>query len=210
MKKHKGTVFVVDDDPSVRKGVDRLLRSAGYGVQTFEAADAFLENHRHEGHCCLILDVELPGIDGLTLQERMAHDGSATPIIFITGHGDIPMSVRAIKAGADDFLSKPFDGDTLLAAVQAAIKRDARQSATRANRAALAVSYASLTARESEVFPLLITGMLNKQIGAELGITERTIKVHRASILGKFGVVSIAELVRIAARLGIAAANVKP
>ncbi len=202
--KTKGTVFLVDDDPSVRKGVSRLLSTAGYAVEVFASADAFLERHCHEGPGCLILDVQLPGIDGLTLQEQLAHREDALPIIFISGHGDIPMSVRAMKAGALDFLPKPFDADALLKVVGAAVEKDAGEAAQHAERRALRCRYAALTPREREVFAHLLTGKLNKQIGAEIGITEKTVKYHRANVFRKFGVTSTIELARIAGKLDLA------
>lgn len=202
--KTKGTVFLVDDDPSVRKGVSRLLSTAGYAVEVFASADAFLEQHCHEGPGCLILDVQLPGIDGLTLQEQLAHREDALPILFISGHGDIPMSVRAMKAGALDFLPKPFDADALLKVVGAAVEKDAGEAAQHAERRALRCRYAALTPREREVFAHLLTGKLNKQIGAAIGITEKTIKYHRANVLRKFGVTSAIELACIAGKLGLA------
>lgn len=198
----RATVFLVDDDPSIRKSVSRLLDSAGYAVSAFESAEHFLERHCHEGPGCLILDVQLPGIDGLTLQEQIAHCEDALPIIFISGHGDIPMSVRALKTGALDFLPKPFDADALLKAVGAAVQKDACEAAQHAERRALRCRHAALTPREREVFAHLLTGKLNKQIGAAIGITEKTVKYHRANVLRKFGVTSTAELVRIAGKLG--------
>ncbi len=201
----KITVFVVDDDPSVRRSLGRLLATTGYAVELFASADTFLDRHRHEGPGCLILDVQLPGMDGLALQEQITHQEDALPIIFISGHADIPISVRAMKTGALDFLPKPFDAEAMLAAVAAAVARDADGAARHAERRALRCRYDTLTLREREVFAFLLTGMLNKQIGAEIGIAEKTVKYHRGNVFRKFGVKSVAELVRIAEKLGIEA-----
>jgi FixJ family two-component response regulator len=198
------TVFVVDDDPSVRKSTERLVRSMGFAVRTFESAQAFLDDPRADGPACLVLDVRLPGQSGLDLQRELARSGVELPIIFVTGHGDIPMSVRAMKEGAAEFLTKPVRSQDLLAAIRAAIERDRAQQDARRAAAVLHERYESLTAREREVMAYVVAGLLNKQIAGELGATERTIKFHRAHIMQKMQAESLAELVRIAGQLGIA------
>jgi len=200
-----GTVFIVDDDADVRKSVARMLKVAGYTVEAFASAEHFLAAHRHEGPGCLILDVQMPGIDGLTLQEQMAHGESALPIIFITGHGDVPMCAQAMKAGAVDFLPKPFDAKVLLKAVADAVSKDTHDVARQDERRMLQARLDTLTAREREVFQHLLTGKLNKQVAAGIGITEKTVKYHRGNVFQKFGVTSVAQLVHIAQKLGIEA-----
>jgi FixJ family two-component response regulator len=200
-------VFVVDDDPSVRISTERLVRSFGFKVQTFASAQEFLDSQRPDCPACLVLDVRLPGLSGLDLQTELARSGVQIPIIFITGHGDIQMTVQAMKAGAVEFLTKPYRTRELLNAIGAAIERD--RSAHRALREAedLRERYAQLTPREREVMALVVAGLLNKQIAGELATTERTIKFHRAHIMRKMQADSLAELVRMANRLGIPRAN---
>jgi len=198
------TVFVVDDDPSVRRATERLVRSVGFNVQTFGSAKEFTEHARGEGPACLVLDVHLPGLSGLDLQRQLADAGVQIPIIFITGRGSIPMSVRAMKEGAVEFLTKPTRSRDLLAAIRAAIERDREVQRTRREVDTLRERYARLTPREREVMALVVAGRLNKQIAGELATTERTIKFHRAHIMEKMEADSVATLVRMAGQLGLA------
>ena len=193
------SVFIVDDDAAVRKSLVRLLHSAGYRSETFASAEEFLD--RWEGDPapgCVLLDIQMPGLDGLQLQQKLQTSDLSIPIIFVTGHGDIPMSVKAMKAGAVDFLSKPFRDNNLLEAVQQAILRDRRQRAERADREAVQKRYETLTSREREVMALVVRGLMNKQISSELGASEKTIKIHRGRVMEKMRVQSVAELVRAA------------
>ena len=201
MSQSSGIVFVVDDDPSVRKAAARLFRSVPLQVETFENARQFLDFTRPDLPSCLVLDVRMPGLSGIELQEQLAARGDL-PIVFMTGHGDIPMSVQAIKAGAVDFLPKPVDDEKLLAAVQQAIDTHARKREQNAQLLVFRERMASLTTRERDVMRLVVTGMLNKQIAKKLGITEATVKVHRGRVMEKIGVKSIAELVRLSERAG--------
>ncbi len=202
-------VFVVDDDPSIRASLRLLLRSAGYSIKTFSSAIEFLESEvRTSGPACLVLDVKMPGIGGLDLQRELISRDYAIPIIFITGHGDIPMSVQAMKRGAFDFLSKPFDDNQLLVAVKEALLKDSQTRADRNEQKQIMRKLDSLTTRESQTLTYLITGMLNKQIGHELDISERTVKAHRKQVLTKMSVNSIAELVLLTVKAGIKPANV--
>jgi FixJ family two-component response regulator len=197
------TVFVVDDDPAILKSLSRLLRVEGWLVETYDSAETFLARRDPQAPGCLLLDMELPGLDGLELQRRLAETGHALPIVFLTGHGDIPMSVRAIKAGAADFLTKPVAAETLLAAVRVAIIEDASARQGRADTAQLEQRLASLTPREREVFAAVAAGKLNKQIAADLGIVEQTVKFHRARLMERMQARTAAELMLIAAMLGI-------
>ncbi len=204
MNERAHTVFVVDDDGSVRKSLVRLLKSMGYPARPYASAREFLDDWRHDpAPGCLVLDVQLPGLNGLELQEQLRASAIPIPIIFITGHGDIPMSVRAMKAGAVDFLAKPFQDADLLRAVQEAIARNVESQAEHAEREAVAGLFAALTPREREVMALVVSGLANKRIAAELGTSEKTIKVHRGRVMEKMKVQSVADLVRASQKLGI-------
>jgi RNA polymerase sigma factor (sigma-70 family) len=196
-------VFIVDDDASVRKGLERLVRSVGLRGKTFASAPEFLQCAASDGPSCLVLDVRMPGVSGLALQETLAAAGQGIPIIFITGHGDIAMSVRAMKAGAVDFLPKPFNDQELLEAIQAALARDRQAREGRAARQAIQERAARLTPREREVLGLVVAGLLNKQIAAELGMSEKTVKAHRAQVMQKMRVSSVAQLVLLAEKIGL-------
>jgi len=203
------TVFVVDDDPSIRESLGLLLSSAGYGVKTFASAKEFLKSERSIlGPACLVLDVKMPGISGLDLQAELASRNYAIPVIFITGHGDIPMSVQAMKKGAVDFLSKPFDDGQLLDSVKAALLTDEQTRSSLDEQKNIMKRLESLTPREHEILTYLISGMLYKQIAYELKISERTVKAHRKQVFDKVGVASIAELVRLTEKVGIKPADV--
>jgi FixJ family two-component response regulator len=193
-------VHAVDDDPSVLRGLERLLRSAGYQARIYSSAEPFLAEHDPESLGCLILDLAMPGCDGIQVQQRMVASGSVLPIIFLTGRGDVPTTVRAMKNGAADFHTKPVDDRELLAAVERAIERCRSDLAERRERADCLARLASLTAREREVFEHLLGGERNKQIAGALGTVEKTVKVHRARILHKLRASSVAELVRLAER----------
>lgn len=196
-------IFIVDDDPSVRKSLTRVMTSAGYAVETFASARDFLTRDPFVGPCCLILDVRMPGLTGLELQEALAGKGHRMPIVFITGHGDISMSVKAMKGGASDFLTKPFDVDNLLDAIQRALTMDVKVLGEEGRTAEVLQRVERLTPREMEVFALVVTGMLNKQIAGVLGIGEKTVKVHRARVMEKMEAASVADLVRLADRAGV-------
>jgi FixJ family two-component response regulator len=196
-------VFVVDDDASVRDSLKNLIRSVGLGAELFASAQEFLRSKRPDVPGCLVLDVRLPGLSGLDLQRRMAEAGLQIPIIFVTGHGDIPMTVRAMKAGAVEFLTKPFRDQDLLDAIQQALERDRKARDQRAEIEEMRSRFASLTPREREVMARVVAGLLNKQIGAELGTSETTVKIHRHQVMEKMGAGSLPELVRMADRLGL-------
>jgi FixJ family two-component response regulator len=203
----KPIVFVVDDDISVRESLELLIKFAGWQPETFESAEDFLARPRTSTPSCLVLDVSLPDLDGLELQKLIASERTDMPIIFITGHGDVPMTVQAMKAGAVEFLTKPFDDEVLLSVIRRAIKRSASVLDDQAEITALRSSYESLTPREQEVLRLVVAGMLNKQIGLKLGISEITVKAHRGKMMQKMKAGSVAELVKIAVRLGVARAR---
>jgi FixJ family two-component response regulator len=203
MSETDGVVFVVDDDAPLRESLKNLIRSVGLRVEVFASAQEFLRGKRPDVPGCLVLDVRLPGLSGLDLQKRMAEANSEIPIIFITGHGDIPMTVQAMKAGAVEFLTKPFRDQALLDAIQQALDRDRQGRAQRAEFEALHRRLGSLTPREREVMTLMVAGLLNKQIAGELGTSETTVKVHRRQVMEKMGAGSLAELVRMADGLGL-------
>ena len=196
-------VFIVDDDPSVRKSLTRLLTSSGYGVEAFGSAREFLAREPHPGPSCLVLDVRMPGLTGLELQERLVAGGRRMSIVFVTGHVDVPKSVQAMKGGAVDLLTKPVDATDLLAAVQRCLVKSAQDLSAETRVTEVQRRVKSLTAREMEVFALVVTGMLNKQIAGALGIGEKTVKVHRARVMEKMRAGSVAELVRLADTVGV-------
>jgi len=203
-------VFLIDDDASVRKGVSRLLRSAGYKSESFESASDFLQREQHPGPACLIVDVRMPGINGMDLQETLIQRRREEQLVFITGHGDISMCAQAMKAGAADFLPKPFRDEELLQCVERALTQSAEQRRRSAEKHQIRQLLDLLTPREFEVMQLVITGMLNKQIAGELGTAEKTVKVHRGRVMEKLGVTSVAELVRLVEKAGLVpAANSK-
>ena len=200
----KPNVFLIDDDASVRRAVTRLIKSAGHHVQAFASAREFLDHSPDlDDPACLVLDVRMPGLSGLELQQALQRDQASRPIIFITGHGDIPMSVRAMKAGAVDFLQKPVKDKILLQAIGQALDRAVSERAKRREMEQIRPRLDALTLREREVMELVITGMLNKQIAFKLGTVEKTIKVHRSRVMDKMGANSVAELVRLCEKAGI-------
>ncbi len=203
------TVFIVDDEPAILKALSRLLGAEGYRVRDFSSPEAFLSEHDHEVAGCAILDLTMPGLNGLELQKALSAGGNR-PIIFITGHGDVPSSVQAMKAGAVDFLQKPFDEGDLLRAVEAAVSKDLRLRALQAEHAAITRRIEMLTRREHEVLMHVIAGRINKQIAADLGTVEKTIKVHRARIMEKMDVDSVAELTRLCERAGVGTLSPMP
>jgi FixJ family two-component response regulator len=202
MSEERAVVIVVDDDPSMRRSLETLLRSVGHEVRVFSSADEFMNAKQPDAPGCLVLDVRLPGMSGLTFQQELAKAGVALPVIFITGHGDVPMTVRAMKAGAVEFLTKPFDDQVLLDAIHAAIERDRARRRETASLAELQTRYRGLTERERQVMKLVVAGRVNKQIAADLGLSLVTVKVHRGQVMRKMLARSVPELVRMADRLG--------
>lgn len=200
-------VFVVDDDVSVREALEGLIETAGWEPRAFESASAFLASTRASGPSCLVLDVSLPDLNGLDLQAQIARERAEMPIIFITGYGDVPMSVKAMKAGAAEFLTKPFGNDVLLDAIGAALDRSRAALGRTASLKALRDRYDSLSRREREVMALVVSGLLNKQVGGELGISEITVKAHRGRVMEKMHAGSLAELVKMSTSLGLTSAN---
>jgi FixJ family two-component response regulator len=205
MQEPQATIYVVDDDPAVRDGLDSLLRSVGYDVRSFASVDDFTQHPRADVPSCLVLDVRMPGPSGLDFQARLAGTGDAIPVIFLTGHGDVPMSVRAIKAGAVEFLLKPFREQDLLDAIRAGLETDRAQRLDAGLMAELRERFATLNARERDVMALVVTGLLNKQVAGELGVSEVTVKVNRAQVMRKMQAATLPDLIRMADRLGLAA-----
>ena len=203
MSPDQATVFVVDDDPSIRKALTRMFRERGYRVVSSDSAESFLQSLPEDEPGCILLDLQMPGLDGLELQAELERRDVGTPIVFLTGHGDIPLSVRAIRAGAVDFITKPFRDKTLLTVVERAISDDQDARQLRLERREIENRLATLTAREREVFECVVAGLLNKQTARRLGAAEKTIKVHRGRVMSKMQADTVAELVRMAERVGI-------
>lgn len=208
MSEQRQTVFIVDDDASVRKSLSRLLRSAGLHVETFASAHDFLSREHFDGNGCLILDIKMPGLSGVDLFKELGKADYSMPVVFITGHGDIPTGVHAMKEGAIDFLTKPVDDEQIFTAVRAALARDAVERDNYVNATHIRQRLRILTDREYEVLTYVITGMLNKQIADALDISEKTVKVHRGRVTEKLGVYSVAELVRLTMKAGVQPADI--
>jgi FixJ family two-component response regulator len=206
----RGIVYVVDDDTGMRTGVCRLLEASGYDARGYGSAGEFLLARLADAPGCLLLDLKLPGPGGLELQEALAKRGDSPPVVFLTGHGDVASSVRALKSGAADFLEKPVKREVLLAAVESALAQDVARRAARDERRVLEARYATLTPRERDVLAHVVAGQLNKQIASDIGVAERTVKAHRAQVMEKMQVGSLAELVRVAARLSLPQAQPEP
>ncbi|MEI9401821.1 response regulator transcription factor [Mesorhizobium argentiipisi] len=200
-------VYVVDDDTALREAISSLFRSVGLQVETFASASEFLQSKPLEAPSCIVLDIRLPGVSGLDFQGQLARSGIPIPIVFMTGHGDIPMSVRAMKAGAVDFLTKPFRDQDMLDAVFAALERDRKRCDEEQSTAATKALYQTLTSREREVMSFVTKGLMNKQIAGELGLSEITVKIHRGHVMRKMEVRTLADLVRISERLGLSSSN---
>jgi len=196
-------VFIIDDDPSARRGLTRLVRAAGMNAESFASAKDFLASERRDGPGCIVLDVSMPEMTGPELQEELGNVEYCMPIIFLSAYGDVPTTARAMKKGAVDFLTKPVDRDELLEAIGLSLAKDAENRTQQAERSSISEHIEKLTQREYEIMTWVITGMLNKQIAAELGISEETVKVHRGRVMQKLGVVSVAELVRLCEKTGI-------
>jgi FixJ family two-component response regulator len=203
MTEQRSTVIVVDDDEGVREALSNLFRSVGLQVKVFASAPEFLQSKLPDGPCCMVLDVRLPDLSGLDFQTELANRNIQIPIVFMTGHGDIAMTVRAMKAGAVEFLPKPFRDQDMLDAVQSGLDQDRKRRKNTSETTKLKASFDSLTAREREILALVTSGLINKQIAAEIGITEITVKVHRANVMRKMGAKSLAQLVRMADALGV-------
>ena len=203
MNDHDPTIFIVDDDPAVRDSLFLLIESEGYAVKTYASAEAFLADQGQESHGCVVLDLRIPGMDGIRLQEEMARRGILLPIVFLTGYGDIPTSVKAIKAGAVDFLTKPVTGADLLRAIATALALAERKQADASRNLDASARVASLTEREQEVMKMAIEGLCNKEIAKQLGISHRTVEIHKAHVMKKAGATNLIELTRIARDAGI-------
>ena len=201
------TIFIIDDDPSARRGLTRLVRAAGMNVEAFASAGDFLASEQYGGPGCIVLDVRMPEMTGPELQEELGKAEYCMPIIFLSAHGDVPTTARAMKKGAVDFLTKPVDGDALLGAIGLSLARDAENRAQRAENSSIHEQIKTLTPREHEIMTYVITGMLNKQIAFELDISEETVKIHRGRVMHKLGLESVAELVRLCEKAGIAPAE---
>lgn len=207
MSASDATIYVVDDDPSVRKAISRLLASANYRAQTFESAESFLQTRLLDGPACVILDLQLPGTDGMEVQRQLKQRQTDLPVIFLTGFGDVPSTVQAMKDGACDFLTKPVDDDILLATVEQAVQQNVQSRHRNAELKAFRTRVESLTPREHEVMQLVTAGLLNKQIARQMGITETTVKVHRGRMMEKTQVASVAELAVLCERCGLSLPN---